>query len=107
MKEKSAGIEKAEKKCADRHCPFHGALPVRGRTFEGTVISPKFHKTVKVEWERMKFLLKYERYMKGRKRVKVHVPDCIEASVGDRVRIAECRPISKTKNFVIIEKVKI
>ena len=33
-----------------------------------------------------------------------HVPEGITLSVGDTVRIAECRPISKTKNFIVIER---
>jgi len=105
---KNIGIDSIKapaKECADKHCPFHGSFGVRGRIFTGRVISPRFHKTVKVEWERMKFLPKYERYMKARTRIKAHSPDCIEINVGDRVKIAECRPISKTKNFVVIEKI--
>src|SRR3989304_7835661 len=100
------GIKTPEKKCEDNHCPFHGSFTVKSRIFTGKVIPPRFHKTVKVEWERMKFLPKYERYMKARTRIKAHSTDCIEVAVGDKVRIAECRPISKTKNFVIIEKVE-
>ena len=29
---------------------------------------------------------------------------CIDAKEGDKVRVAECRPLSKTVAFVIIEK---
>ena len=36
-------------------------------------------------------------------RVAAHVPEEIDVEEGDMVRIAECRPLSKTKNFVIIE----
>ncbi|MEM4336731.1 MAG: 30S ribosomal protein S17 [Candidatus Woesearchaeota archaeon] len=98
------GVKPPQKECQDKHCPFHGDVVVRGRIFIGKVVSPKFHKTVKVEWERAKFLKKYERYMKARTSVKVHSPDCIDIDVGSVVKIAECRPISKTKNFVVIEK---
>lgn len=110
MKEKTRNvgideIKAPKEKCDDKHCPFHGNLGTRGRIFAGIVISPKFHKTVKVEWGRFKFLPKYERYAKARTRVKVHVPPCIDVNVGDKVRLMECRPISKTKNFVILEKI--
>jgi len=44
--------------------------------------------------------------MKKRSRVAAHNPVCINAKIGDKVRIAECRPISKTKAFVIIEVMK-
>ena len=46
---------------------------------------------------------KFERYEKRRTRIKVHNPECINAKEGDIVKISECRPLSKTKNFVIIE----
>ena len=102
---KTIGIEvkKPEKKCEDTNCPFHGTLSVRGRTFIGTVISAKAHKTATIEWKRTRFIQKYERYERRRTRLKAHNPECINAKEGDKVRIAECRPLSKTKKFVIIE----
>ena len=60
-------------------------------------------KTVNVEWEWQNYLRKYERYEKRRSRVKAHNPSCINANEGDIVRIMECRPLSKTKNFVVVE----
>jgi len=81
--------------------------PTRGRTFVGKVISDKMPKTVNVEWGRRSYLYKYERYQTKRSRVKAHNPENIKAKVGDMVRIAECRPISKTKKFIVIEKMEI
>ncbi len=78
-------------------------LSLRGRTFEGEVVSDKMHKTVTVIWERRAYVPKYERYEKRRTRVKAHNPDNINAKVGDIVVIKETRPISKTKNFVVVE----
>ena len=80
-----------------------GGLSLRGRAFVGTVISSKMQKTVTVEWERKHYLKKYERYERRRSRVKAHNPDTINAQEGDVVKIIECRPLSKTKNFVVIE----
>ncbi len=60
-------------------------------------------KTATVEWERRHFLKKYERYEKRRSKVKAHNPICINASEGNIVKIMECKPLSKTKNFVIVE----
>ena len=77
----------------------------RGRIFVGKVISNKMAKTVKVEWPRRKFLYKYERYQKKKSAVMAHVPEGMNINMGDTVRISECRPISKTKNFVVVEKV--
>ena len=78
-------------------------LSLRGRVFVGTVISSKMQKTVTVEWERKNYMKKYERYEKRRSRVKAHNPDSMNAQEGDIVKIMECRPLSKTKNFVVIQ----
>ncbi len=97
-------ILETPQKCNDIKCPFHGNLRIRGRSFTGTIISTKMRKTCVVEFERLYFLRKYERYEKRRTKLKVHNPDCIDAKDGDVVEITECRPLSKTKNFVIIKK---
>ena len=76
----------------------------RGREFVGTVISARMQKTVTVEWERRKYIQKYERYLKARTRIKAHNPSTLAAEEGDVVRIRECRPLSKTKSFVVVEK---
>lgn len=81
-------------------------LSTRGRKFTGTVISDKMSRTVTVEWERRKFIKKFERYEKRRTRIKAHNPDEIDAEKGDVVLIEETRPISKTKNFVVTKIVK-
>jgi len=96
--------KKGKDGCGDKKCPFHGNLKCRGRTFTGTVVSAKMHKTVTVEWSWKYFLPKYERYERRRTKIKAHNPKCIDAKEGDIVRISECRPLSKTKNFVVIEK---
>ena len=91
-------------KCSDAGCPFHGNLSVRGRQFTGTVVSSKMRKTAVIEFARLQFLKKYERYEKRRTKLKVHNPECINAKEGDVVEIMECRPLSKTKNFVVVQK---
>ena len=97
-------VEIPKQKCSDPACPFHGKLSLRGRQFSGTVISTKMRKTAVIEFERLHFLPKYERYEKRRTRLKVHNPDCIGAKDGEKVKVMECRTLSKTKNFVIIHK---
>lgn len=94
------------KSCDDKNCPFHGSLRLRGRTLLGDIVSANMRKTAVFNLEQRYYLQKYERFEKRRTRLKVHNPDCISAKPGDRVRIAECRPLSKTKKFVIIEKLK-
>lgn len=77
-------------------------LSTRGRTFTGKVVSNKMAKTVTVEWERKKYVPKYQRYEKRRTRVKAHDPMGLQ--IGDMVEIVETRPISKTKNFLVTKK---
>ncbi|NUB92504.1 30S ribosomal protein S17 [Haloterrigena sp. SYSU A558-1] len=85
-------------------CPFYGDLPVRGQILEGTVVSTDMDKTVVVEREYDVAVPKYDRYMKRRSRIPAHVPGVLEPlSVGDTVKIAETRPLSKTKSHVVVE----
>jgi len=99
--------EEGKTSCADITCPVHGKLKVRGRIFEGTVIK-KFPKRITIEFERMVYVKKYERYAKSRTKIHARLPECIEKNinVGDFVKIQECRPLSKIIHFVVISKVK-
>ncbi|MBI2583672.1 MAG: 30S ribosomal protein S17 [Candidatus Aenigmarchaeota archaeon] len=101
------GIEaaKPESECASKECPWHGSLSIRGRVFKGTVASAKSPKTVTVTWDYLNYVPKFERYARKRTKISAHNPECIGAKEGDIVVIAECRPISKTKNFVVVEKI--
>lgn len=90
--------------CTDRNCPFHGKLRLHGRRFVGTVSSAKMRKTASIVIERTAFIRKYERRERRRSGVKVHNPECISAKEGDKVEAVECRPLSKTKHFVIVKK---
>ncbi len=91
--------------CTDKHCPFHSHLKLRGRTFEGTIIKKDLNRTAVIEWPRQFYLTKYERYETRKTRLKVHNPPCINATLNDNVQVMECRPISKTKKFVIISRI--
>lgn len=80
-------------------------LSLRGRTFTGTVVSTKMSKTITIEWEKRRYIPKYERYEKRRTRIHAHLPDGVEVKEGDVVKVMETRPISKTKNFIFVEKI--
>jgi small subunit ribosomal protein S17 len=97
-------VDTPEETCSDENCPFHGTLGVRGGTLEGTVASTDMDKTVVVEREYDVKVPKYDRFMKRRSRVPAHAPPCMDLSVGDTVRIAETRPLSKTKSHVVVER---
>jgi small subunit ribosomal protein S17 len=88
-------------------CPFYGELPVRGQVIEGEVASTEMDKTIVVEREYDVSLPKYDRLMKRRSRIPAHVPGVLRGlSVGDTVKIAETRPLSKTKSHVVVEVVE-
>jgi len=97
-------VKPPEKICEDPNCPFHGTLPVRGKILEGIVKSNKMEKTIIVERNYLHYVPKYERYERRHTRISAHRPGCITIEKGDKVKIAECRPLSKTKHFVVIEK---
>ena len=105
IKKYNIGLKATEpkKECDDKHCPFHIGMKLRGRTMQGIVIAKDVHKTATVEWLRKVSIPKYERTELKRSKVRVHNPPCIDANIGDKVKIAESRPISKTKHFIIIQ----
>jgi len=89
--------------CEDKNCPIHGNLKTRGRILEGVVISDKMRNSIVVKRELLEYIPKYERYAKKSSKITAHNPPCINAKLGDNVKIVECKPISKTKSFVVIE----
>jgi small subunit ribosomal protein S17 len=93
-----------KKSCNDKNCPFHGELSVRGRVLEGSVVSAKMDKTVVVRRDYLHYVPKYKRYERRHGHVPAHSPPCLEVKEGDRVKIAECRSLSKTVSFVVVEK---
>ena len=109
MKEKKTEKETAlaGTSCKDRDCHIHGNLKVRGRSFEGEVIR-KFHKRITIEFERMIYVRKYERYAKKKSKIHARLPTCMdkEIQIGDLIRIQECRPLSKIIHFVVVKKIK-
>ncbi|MDI6798619.1 MAG: 30S ribosomal protein S17 [Candidatus Aenigmarchaeota archaeon] len=105
---KNIGIDAKppERVCSDPKCCWHGKLPIRGKVIEGIVVSAKAQKTAIVKREYFHYIPKYERYERRHSRIAAYNPECISAKEGDRVRIAECRPISKTKAFTVIEVIE-
>lgn len=104
MKDIGIEVKAPAQSCEDVNCPFHGSLKLRGQIIEGKVLSDKMSRTVVVLREYYHYLKKFERYEKRRSKIHAHNPDCVAAKAGDRVKIMECRPISKGKSFVVVEK---
>jgi len=99
-------FKKPKKTCTDRNCPFHGDLSIRGRVLEGVVVSARMDKTVTVKRDYLKYVPKFKRYERKHSSIPCHNPPCINAKEGNHVKIAECRPISKTVSFVVVEKME-
>lgn len=98
------GLQQPKDNCGSVSCAWHGTVSVRGKVFRGVVRHAKSKNTAMVEWGYHKYIPKYERYERRKTRVTAHNPDCIKAKEGDVVVIGECRPLSKTKRFIIIAK---
>ncbi len=74
------------------------------RTQTGRVVSNAMDKTVTVLLERKVKHPIYGKYIKRSSKVHAHDEDNA-CNAGDTVRISECRPISKTKSWQVIEVV--
>ena len=87
----------------DSNNPFNGSLSIRGKTFEGIVIKAKGKGTVTLQKESPIYFTKFRRYGRSKKRIHAHVPSNLDVKEGDHVIAAECRPISKSVSFVVVE----
>jgi small subunit ribosomal protein S17 len=72
------------------------------KTMVGRVVSDKMDKTVVVEVETLKRHPMYGKTIRTVKNYKAH-NEGNESHSGDMVRIAECRPLSKEKRWVVVE----
>ncbi len=93
-----------KRKCEDKNCPFHGTLPVRGQIISGVLESKKMDGSAVVKKDYLQMINKYERYEKRRSHYSAHLPPCLDVEVGDKVRIMECRPLSKSISYVVVER---
>lgn len=75
------------------------------RALVGTVVSDKMNKGIVVAIEHKEKHWLYGKYI--RRTTKIHAHDeSNEASQGDKVSIAPCRPMSKTKSFRLVEVIE-
>ncbi len=89
--------------CDDAHCPFHGKLAVRGKLFNGKISSTKAKQTITLQKETPIYFSKFRRYARAKSTIHAHLPACMEVKQGDRVIAAECRPISKSVSYLVVE----
>ena len=70
----------------------------------GTVSSDKMQKTVVVRVDRLVLHTKYRRYVRRTSKFMAH--DELGATIGDKVRIVETRPLSTKKRWRVVEIVQ-
>ncbi len=83
------------------------SAPVRGRkkSWVGKVVSDKMDKSCVVAVERSVQHPVYKKYFKKTTRLMAH-DENNEAGIGDLVKVAECRPLSKRKSCRLVEIVE-
>ena len=87
----------------DKNNPFNGSLAIRGKIFEGIVINAKAKGTAVIQKESPIYFKKFKRFGRSKNQIHAHVPSNLNVQVGDYVVAAECRPISKSVSFVVVE----
>lgn len=92
-----------EPDAGDAKNPFNGTLPIRGKLVEGVVVSASAKNTVVIERDSPAYFTKFKRYARNRNRIHAHVPSNIDVVEGNRVLAAECRPVSKSVAFVVVQ----
>lgn len=76
------------------------------RTLQGTIVSNRMMKTVVVRVERLVRHPKYRTYYRASHTYKAHAEHTDGFKVGDVVRIAETRPLSREKRWRVIGLVR-
>lgn len=73
------------------------------RVLSGRVVSDRMDKTVTVLVERRVMHPLYKKFIRRSKKYAAHDQENL-CKVGDLVRIEECRPVSKRKTWLVIER---
>ena len=78
---------------------------VNRRTLVGRVVSDKMDKSISVLVETREQHPLYKKYLRRSKKFHAHDGDN-SCQIGDLVRIEECRPMSKTKTWRLVEVIE-
>lgn len=92
------GDERDEGQMADERTAQRGERKIR----TGVVVSDKMDKTVVVQIEQRKAHPLYGKMLRRTSKLQAH-DEQNQAHIGDRVRIVETRPLSKTKRWRLAE----
>ena len=94
--------EATEGAYVDKNCPFTGKISIRGRILTGMVKSTAMKRSIVVQRNYLHYIPKYRRFEKRRKTLLAHCSPCFRLSVGDIVKIGQCRPLSKFVRFNVL-----
>ncbi|KAH9255711.1 archaeal ribosomal protein S17P [Batrachochytrium salamandrivorans] len=87
----------------DHKCPFTGNVSIRGRILKGICASTKMQRSIIVRRDYVHYVRKYKRYEKRHHNIAAHASPAFVIKEGDVITIGECRPLSKTIRFNVIE----
>lgn len=91
-------------KYIDNKCPWTGGVSIRGRILRGVVVSNKMKRTIVLRRDYLHFVPKYRRFEKRHRNISAHLSPAFAAvKEGDIVTVGECRPLSKTVRFNVVE----
>ncbi len=102
------GREKARAKQRERRGPTPEPTPPAGRTparqkvRQGVVVSAKPDKTIAVRIDLTRRHPRYEKTVRTSTTLHAH-DEANDANAGDTVRVVECRPLSRTKRWRLLE----
>lgn len=77
----------------------------RKKVLQGIVVSDKMEKTAVVKVERLVQHPLYKKRLKKSKKYKIHDAENI-CQTGDRIKLIECKPISRHKRWRLLEIVE-
>ena len=96
--------EAIEGNYVDQNCPFTGDISIRGRLIKGVVRSAgKMRRTITIRRDFLHYIPKYNRYEKRHSNYAAHLSPAFRVKEGDLVTVGQCRPISKTVRFNVVE----
>jgi small subunit ribosomal protein S17 len=84
----------------EQHAPEHG--PGRPKVRQGVVVSDKGDKTIVVRIDFARRHKRYQKILRSSSTLSAH-DETNDANAGDTVRVQECRPMSRTKRWRLVE----
>jgi small subunit ribosomal protein S17 len=100
LKTKKAEARKTAPAAEEMHAPEHG--PGRAKVRQGVVVSDKGEKTITVAIDVVKRHKRYHKIMRSTVKLYAH-DERNDAHPGDTVRVQECRPMSRSKRWRLVE----